>query len=71
MTLQPCSCGHPPAEHLIAADSGGPQIYQCEAWVAPDRVCGCLQFSPQPACDPDVDEDLREAIEKWLDSQSM
>ena len=53
--LETCSCGHPPAEHLIAVDSRGPHIHQCEAWVSPDRLCECRQFSPH---DPAIDDDL-------------
>jgi hypothetical protein len=58
VTLEPCSCGHPPADHLIAADGSGPHIYQCEAWAAPDRLCDCEQFTPQSAYDPEIDEEL-------------
>jgi hypothetical protein len=40
---------------LIAVDSRGPHIHQCEAWVSPDRLCECRQFSPH---DPAIDDDL-------------
>jgi hypothetical protein len=58
VTLKTCECGHLPAEHLIAADSSGPYVYQCEAWISPERLCGCRHFSPPPALDPDVDAEL-------------
>jgi hypothetical protein len=55
VTLETCSCGHAPAEHVIAADSSGPHIYECEAWIAPERLCDCRQFSPH---DPQIDDEL-------------
>jgi hypothetical protein len=57
VTLDSCTCGHLPAEHLIAADSRGPHIYHCEARISSDRVCDCRQFAP-PAHDPEIDGEL-------------
>jgi hypothetical protein len=52
-----CSCGHLPAEHLMAVGSNGPGIYQCEASISRDRTCGCGQYAPPPA-DPQLEYDL-------------
>jgi hypothetical protein len=53
--LERCSCGHLPAEHLMAADTAGPGIYHCEASSSPDGICGCRQYS---AYDPEIDAEL-------------
>jgi hypothetical protein len=58
--LEPCSCGHWPAEHLIAADSTGPGIYHCEASISAGGICGCGEYSPRlpEPDDPEIDEEL-------------
>jgi hypothetical protein len=53
--LERCSCGHLPAEHLMAADTTGPGIYHCEASTSRGPICGCKQYS---AYDPEIDKEL-------------